>query len=297
MDLDAASIPLRELDRLWDFDDPAGERATVRELLERARERARRRLPHRGADAARPGAGAAAPVRRRPADTRRGRAGAPTGRSPRPRAAAARARPRRPLGGARRPGPRRVPRGLGAGARRRRGRHSRSTPPTCSASSSRRRLHGSGTSARWSSPARSADPVARRWVGSLANNMGWARHDAGDLDGAIALFEQSRDAFLADGRDDRARIARWSIARCLRSRRRRRGRARRAGGAPGRARRRSARRTATSSRRSPNASWRSAGPTRRARSSRAHTPSSPRIRQLRADEPERLKRLESLGHG
>ncbi len=63
----------------------------------------------------------------------------------------------------------------------------------------------------------SADPAARRWVGSLANNMGWACHDAGDLDGAISLFEQSRDAFLADGRVDRARVARWSIARCLRS--------------------------------------------------------------------------------
>ena len=48
--------------------------------------------------------------------------------------------------------------------------------------------------------------------------MGWARHDAGDDGGAIALFEQSRDAFLGDGRVDRARIARWSIARCLRSR-------------------------------------------------------------------------------
>ncbi len=64
----------------------------------------------------------------------------------------------------------------------------------------------------------SDDPVARRWVGSLANNMGWARHDAGDDDGAIRLFELSRDAFLGEGRGDRARIARWSIAHCLRSR-------------------------------------------------------------------------------
>lgn len=63
----------------------------------------------------------------------------------------------------------------------------------------------------------SPDPGAVRWIGSLANNMGWARHEAGDVDGAIALFEQSRDAFLADGRVDRARVARWSIARCLRS--------------------------------------------------------------------------------
>ena len=64
----------------------------------------------------------------------------------------------------------------------------------------------------------SDDPAARRWIGSLANNMGWARHDLGDDQSAIALFELSRDAFLTDGREDRARIARWSIARCLRSR-------------------------------------------------------------------------------
>ena len=63
----------------------------------------------------------------------------------------------------------------------------------------------------------SADPRACRWVGSLANNMGWARHDAGDDDDAIELFELARDEWLADGRIDRARIARWSIARCLRS--------------------------------------------------------------------------------
>jgi tetratricopeptide (TPR) repeat protein len=65
---------------------------------------------------------------------------------------------------------------------------------------------------------RSPDPAARRWVGSLANNMGWARHEAGDDDGAIALFELARDEWLADGRVERARIARWSIARCMRSR-------------------------------------------------------------------------------
>ncbi len=105
----------------------------------------------------------------------------------------------------------------------------------------------------------SPDPAARRWIGSLANNMGWARHAEGDDDGAIALFELSRDAFLADGRADRARIARWSIARCLRSRgdveqalEEQRGAAGRAGGT-GRGR------TATSSRRSASACSRSGG--------------------------------------
>ena len=64
----------------------------------------------------------------------------------------------------------------------------------------------------------SRDPAARRGVGTLANNMAWSRHAAGDDSGAIELFGLSRDAFLADGRGDRARIARWSIARCRRSR-------------------------------------------------------------------------------
>jgi tetratricopeptide (TPR) repeat protein len=63
----------------------------------------------------------------------------------------------------------------------------------------------------------SNDPVARRWVGSVGSNMGWARHAEGDFAGAIALFELARDEWLADGRVARARIARWSIARCLRS--------------------------------------------------------------------------------
>jgi hypothetical protein len=63
----------------------------------------------------------------------------------------------------------------------------------------------------------SPDPAARRWLGSLANNMGCARHAEGDDNGAIALFELARDGWLADGHDARARIARWSIARCTRS--------------------------------------------------------------------------------
>jgi len=63
----------------------------------------------------------------------------------------------------------------------------------------------------------SSDPVARRWVGSLASNMGWALHEARDDAGAIELFSLARDEWLGDGRVGRARIARWSIARCRRS--------------------------------------------------------------------------------
>jgi tetratricopeptide (TPR) repeat protein len=63
----------------------------------------------------------------------------------------------------------------------------------------------------------SNDPDAQRWVASLANNMAWARHDAGDYEDALALF---RIALAERERQDdpvRTRIARWSVARCLRS--------------------------------------------------------------------------------
>ena len=63
----------------------------------------------------------------------------------------------------------------------------------------------------------SADPAARRWVASLANNMGWARHEAGAHDEALELFTLA--LVERERQDDPAatRIARWCVARCLRS--------------------------------------------------------------------------------
>jgi len=63
----------------------------------------------------------------------------------------------------------------------------------------------------------SRDPRARRWVGSLANNMGWARHEAGRYDDALELFRVALDERRATGSPDQLRIARWCVARCLRS--------------------------------------------------------------------------------
>jgi tetratricopeptide (TPR) repeat protein len=63
----------------------------------------------------------------------------------------------------------------------------------------------------------SPDPRARRWVGSLANNMGWARHEAGRYDDALALFRIALDERRATGSPDQLRVARWCVARCLRS--------------------------------------------------------------------------------
>jgi len=63
----------------------------------------------------------------------------------------------------------------------------------------------------------SPDPRARRWAGSLANNMGWARHDAGAYADALALFESALEARRRDGRPQEVIVARWCVARCERS--------------------------------------------------------------------------------
>jgi tetratricopeptide (TPR) repeat protein len=60
-------------------------------------------------------------------------------------------------------------------------------------------------------------PVARRWVASIANNMAWARHDAGAYDEALELFTLALLERECQGDPGRTRIARWSVARCLRS--------------------------------------------------------------------------------
>ena len=63
----------------------------------------------------------------------------------------------------------------------------------------------------------SADPAARRWRASLWNNIGWARFDAGDLDGALAAFETAVAARREQGEAKETRIAEWCVARCIRA--------------------------------------------------------------------------------
>jgi tetratricopeptide (TPR) repeat protein len=62
-----------------------------------------------------------------------------------------------------------------------------------------------------------ADARARRWAGALHNNLGWMLHDAGDPAGAVSEFEQAEVAYLSTGTPEQQRIARWSVARCLRT--------------------------------------------------------------------------------
>ncbi len=63
----------------------------------------------------------------------------------------------------------------------------------------------------------SASPRARKWLGSLYNNMGWTYHDKGDYATALDLFTKA----LAWRREQKqvaeTRIATWCVARTLRS--------------------------------------------------------------------------------
>jgi len=63
----------------------------------------------------------------------------------------------------------------------------------------------------------SSDTAARRWRGSLWNNIGWARFEAGDLDAALAAFGTALAARREQGRPGETRVAEWCVARCLRS--------------------------------------------------------------------------------
>jgi tetratricopeptide (TPR) repeat protein len=63
----------------------------------------------------------------------------------------------------------------------------------------------------------SKDPRARRWLGSLYNNLGWTRHDGGEPAAALDLFQKSLAASEAEGNVKKIHVARWSVARALRS--------------------------------------------------------------------------------
>ena len=64
---------------------------------------------------------------------------------------------------------------------------------------------------------RSQDPAARKWLGSLYNNLGWTRHEAKDYATALELFRKALAERERDGNPGRIRVARWCVARALRS--------------------------------------------------------------------------------
>jgi tetratricopeptide (TPR) repeat protein len=62
-----------------------------------------------------------------------------------------------------------------------------------------------------------SDPKARGWEGPLLNNLAWTYHDSGRLDEALATFKQSWDWRREHGPPKAEYIAKWAVARCLRS--------------------------------------------------------------------------------
>jgi tetratricopeptide (TPR) repeat protein len=64
---------------------------------------------------------------------------------------------------------------------------------------------------------RARDPRARRWRGSVLNNMGWAAFERGDLDAALGRFKAALVARQEAGRKPEIDVARWCIGRTLRA--------------------------------------------------------------------------------
>jgi tetratricopeptide (TPR) repeat protein len=58
---------------------------------------------------------------------------------------------------------------------------------------------------------------ALNWLGSLYNNTGWSYHDLGDYESALELFQKAEAWYRSKGRVNETRIARWTVARTLRS--------------------------------------------------------------------------------
>lgn len=63
----------------------------------------------------------------------------------------------------------------------------------------------------------STDPRAKKWLGSLYNNIGWTYHDNGEYEKALEVFKKTYDWYEEQEDEKRSGIAEWSIARTHRS--------------------------------------------------------------------------------
>lgn len=63
----------------------------------------------------------------------------------------------------------------------------------------------------------SSDARARRWRGPLLNNLGWSLHDQGRFDEALQAFVSAQAVREESAEAEPIAIAKWSVARCLRS--------------------------------------------------------------------------------
>lgn len=63
----------------------------------------------------------------------------------------------------------------------------------------------------------STQPYVDTWLGSLYNNLGWSYHNIGDYEHAHELFQKALEWREQQGDPKRLRIAKWLVARSLRS--------------------------------------------------------------------------------
>lgn len=63
----------------------------------------------------------------------------------------------------------------------------------------------------------SSQPRAQKWRGSLYNNIGWTYHDTGEYENALAIFQKALEWREQQGDARTTFIARWCVARALRS--------------------------------------------------------------------------------
>jgi tetratricopeptide (TPR) repeat protein len=64
---------------------------------------------------------------------------------------------------------------------------------------------------------KTTDKRAKKWLGSVTNNAGWTYHDLGNYDKALEVFQKALAWHEVNGKSDTIRVARWSVARALRS--------------------------------------------------------------------------------
>jgi tetratricopeptide (TPR) repeat protein len=62
-----------------------------------------------------------------------------------------------------------------------------------------------------------SDPRARDWRASLLNNLGWTRFESGELEAALALFQEAVEERVRLGKVREIGVARWCVARTLRA--------------------------------------------------------------------------------
>jgi tetratricopeptide (TPR) repeat protein len=58
---------------------------------------------------------------------------------------------------------------------------------------------------------------AKKWLGALYNNIGWAYHDKGEFEKALEIFQKALKWREEHKQERETRIAKWCVARTLRS--------------------------------------------------------------------------------